>query len=101
MKAWAWIILRRMHRSTAWVIRSVKWWLLPGSYLTDCSKNFQIYESVSWKRASRGCKPVSSVSTVVGKLISNTIENEHLTDEDKHAVLHGNAERFYGLKPLG
>jgi predicted TIM-barrel fold metal-dependent hydrolase len=33
--------------------------------------------------------------------IEEIIENEHLTDEDKHAVLHGNAERFYGLKPLG
>ena len=33
--------------------------------------------------------------------IEEIIENEHLTDDDKHAVLHRNAERFYGLKPLG
>jgi uncharacterized protein len=33
--------------------------------------------------------------------IEEIIENEHLTDEDKHGVLHRNAERFYGLKPLG
>jgi predicted TIM-barrel fold metal-dependent hydrolase len=33
--------------------------------------------------------------------IEEIIDNEHLTDDDKHAVLHGNAERFYGLKPLG
>jgi hypothetical protein len=29
------------------------------------------------------------------------VENEHLSEDDKHAVLHRNAERFYGLKPLG
>ena len=33
--------------------------------------------------------------------IAKTVENEHLTDDDKHAVLHRNAERFYSLKPLG
>src|ERR671925_544398 len=77
MKVWAWTILRPMHRSTVWVIRSVKWWLLPGSSLMDYSKHFQIYELVSWKPASRGCKPVSSVSTVVGKLISNMIHKEN------------------------
>ncbi len=33
--------------------------------------------------------------------IEEIIENEHLSDDDKHAVLHRNAERFYGLKPLG
>ena len=32
--------------------------------------------------------------------IEEIIENDHLSDADKHAVLHGNAERFYGLKPL-
>ena len=32
--------------------------------------------------------------------ITEIIENEHLTDDDKHAVLHRNAERFYSLKPL-
>jgi len=32
--------------------------------------------------------------------IEEILENEHLVDEDKHAVLHGNAERFYALKPL-
>jgi hypothetical protein len=33
--------------------------------------------------------------------IDEIIENEHLSDDDKHAVLRRNAERFYGLKPLG
>ena len=33
--------------------------------------------------------------------ISEIVENEHLTDDDKHAVLHRNAERFYSLTPLG
>jgi hypothetical protein len=33
--------------------------------------------------------------------IAEIVENEHLTDDDKHAVLHRNAERFYSLKPLG
>jgi predicted TIM-barrel fold metal-dependent hydrolase len=33
--------------------------------------------------------------------IAEIVENEHLTDDDKHAVLHRNAERFYNLKPLG
>ena len=28
-------------------------------------------------------------------------EHRRLSDDDKHAVLHGNAERFYGLRPLG
>jgi uncharacterized protein len=32
--------------------------------------------------------------------ISEIFDNEYLTDEDKHAVLHGNAERFYGLAPV-
>ena len=32
--------------------------------------------------------------------IEEIAENKHLTDEDKHAVLHANAERFYGLKSL-
>jgi predicted TIM-barrel fold metal-dependent hydrolase len=33
--------------------------------------------------------------------IEEIVDNEHLSDDDKHAVLHRNAERFYGLKPLG
>jgi len=33
--------------------------------------------------------------------IEEIVEKEHLDDDDKHAVLHRNAERFYGLKPLG
>jgi predicted TIM-barrel fold metal-dependent hydrolase len=33
--------------------------------------------------------------------IEEIIGNEHLSDDDKHAVLHRNAERFYRLKPLG
>jgi predicted TIM-barrel fold metal-dependent hydrolase len=33
--------------------------------------------------------------------IEEIVENEHLTDDDKHAVLHRNAERFYDLRPLG
>jgi len=33
--------------------------------------------------------------------ISEIFDNEHLTDEDKHAVLHGNSERFYGLSIQG
>jgi predicted TIM-barrel fold metal-dependent hydrolase len=33
--------------------------------------------------------------------IAEIVENVYLTDDDKHAVLHRNAERFYGLKPLG
>jgi uncharacterized protein len=33
--------------------------------------------------------------------IEEIVENEHLSEDDKHAVLHLNAERFYGLKPLG
>ena len=33
--------------------------------------------------------------------IEEIVENEHLSDDDKHGVLHRNAERFYGLKPLG
>ena len=32
--------------------------------------------------------------------IEEIIENRDLTEDDKHAVLHRNAERFYGLKPL-
>jgi predicted TIM-barrel fold metal-dependent hydrolase len=32
--------------------------------------------------------------------IAEIRENEHHTDDDKHAVLHGNAERFYALQPL-
>jgi predicted TIM-barrel fold metal-dependent hydrolase len=33
--------------------------------------------------------------------IEEIVENEYLTDDDKHAVLHRNAERFYDLRPLG
>lgn len=32
--------------------------------------------------------------------IGEIVANQHLTDDDKHAVLHGNAERFYRL-PAG
>ena len=31
--------------------------------------------------------------------IEEIIENKRLTDDDKHAVLHGNAERLYALRP--
>jgi len=29
--------------------------------------------------------------------IREIAEHEHMTEDDKHAVLHGNAERFYRL----
>ena len=32
--------------------------------------------------------------------IHELLENEELTAEDKAAILHGNAQRFYGLKPV-
>jgi hypothetical protein len=32
--------------------------------------------------------------------IEEIVEHRSLTDDDKHAVLHGNAERFYALRPL-
>lgn len=32
--------------------------------------------------------------------IEEILENKHLTEDDKHAVLHRNAERFYDLRPL-
>jgi len=33
--------------------------------------------------------------------IAEIIENKHLTDDDKHAILHCNAERLYDLRPAG
>jgi predicted TIM-barrel fold metal-dependent hydrolase len=33
--------------------------------------------------------------------LKEIVENKHLTDDDKHALLHGNAERLYGLRPAG
>ena len=33
--------------------------------------------------------------------LKEIIRNKHLTDDDKQALLHGNAERLYGLRPAG
>ena len=33
--------------------------------------------------------------------IREIIDNEKLTEDDKHAILYRNAERMYGLRPSG
>jgi hypothetical protein len=57
-KDWAWIGLRLMRRSMAWVMRSARWWRLPESYSTVFSRNIPMFASALWKLACLGCKPV-------------------------------------------
>jgi len=72
----------------------------PSDINGDASSRPRQRDSCLWQVVRSSYFPHEVNDDYCKREITEIVENEHLTDEDKHAVLHRNTERFYNLSQL-